>query len=118
MAFEHKEKKQKTDRENEAVRRARSARTAEESRAAKEDLDEIRREKAETVVEEPPQRQQFQVDKNGFYLYDEGGNYLKGKAKTEKAPAEILRILDEAKKSGMTGSEANEAVRRFLYGSS
>lgn len=115
VALEDKKKKERQDRENEAMRRANEARTYQESQRAKEDLERVRKE--DPVTEKKPQRNLFQVDKRGFYKYDIGGNYLAGKKKTEKAPAEIIIMIDECKKAGMTEGETNENIRMYLYGS-
>lgn len=113
-ALEDRKKKQREDREADARKRANEAETPKEREKAKEDLESIVK---EDVVKDPL-RNQFQVDGNGFYKYDVAGNYLKGKKKTEKAPPEVLKIIEECKAKSMSDGDTNSKIRFILYGSS
>lgn len=115
-ALDDKKRNERERKEQEARRRAQEARTYEEAQAAKEDLEEVLRE-TPRPEESQPRRNQFQVDANGFYMYDVAGKYLKGKKRAEKAPADILKMIQIMERDEkMTKGLINEQIRLKLYG--
>lgn len=66
--------------------------------------------------EEKVWRNDFRVDSEGYYTRTDRGQYVKGE-KTEKAPPEVLTLIEAGKKEGLSDGQINEQIRLALYGS-
>lgn len=115
VALDDKKKNERRKNEEEAMKKAAEAKTYQEAQAAKEDLERAMKD-APRQEAAAPRRNQFQVDAKGFYIYSVSGQHLKGKQKTEKAPADVLQLIERMQADGLSKGQINEQIRFKKYG--
>lgn len=64
---------------------------------------------------EKKRRKRFEIDKSGFYIRNESGQYIKGE-KTEKPVGQISKIIAQGKREGKTDAQINAACAAWLDG--
>lgn len=69
---------------------------------------------SDNVVSMYKERTRFDVDKDGFYVRDESGNYVEKVNRREKPTSEILEMVKQYKAAGKSEKEFNAAILNYL----
>lgn len=60
------------------------------------------------------ERVRFEINPRGYYMYDVGGVYLKSDEQKEKPTPEIMDIILECRKKGLSKGDTNKIIREKL----
>lgn len=60
------------------------------------------------------ERIRFEINPKGYYMFDIGGRYLKTNEQKEKPTPEIMDIIMECRKKGLSQGDTNKIIRQKL----